>query len=211
MGFGLYGTGGLGRVDMLTIKSGGDYRVDYSVNNTFYGGGILFESGSAGEGYHNRVTINAEANSSFDAGYDYRLMTRIGINNLFAFQMVDKGPVRFFIGPLLGINIITGLAPTTRNEEWGPNRLKYSLAALAASGDPSFATYGLYYIYMDHIWERRLGAFIPIGIALGTNIMLGSSAAITLEAGFRCGLYILKKAGFNYEGYLNAGFIFGAI
>jgi len=34
---------------------------------------------------------------------------------------------------------------------------------------------------------------------------------ITLETGFRCGLYVLKKVGFNYEGYANAGFIFGAI
>jgi hypothetical protein len=211
MGFGFYGTGGLGRVDMLTINSDGDYRVNYSVNNTFYGGGILFDSGSTGEGFHNRLSIGAETNSTFDGRYEYRRMMRIGLNNLFAFEIVNKGPVRFFIGPLLGINVITGLAPTTRNEEWGPNRLKYSLSALAASGDPAFATYGLYYIYMDHIYEQKLGAFIPVGISLGTNIMLGKSAALTIEAGFRCGLYIFRKTGFNYEGYLNGGFIFGAI
>jgi len=93
----------------------------------------------------------------------------------------------------------------------GANRLKYSVAALAASGDPAFTTYGLYYIYMDRIYKRKLGAFIPVGVSLGINIMLGNSAALTIEAGFRCGIYVLRKAGFNYEGYLNGGFIFGAI
>ncbi len=211
MGFGFYGTGGLGRVDMLTIKSDGDYKVSYSTNNAFYGGGFLFDSGGAGQGFHNRLSIGAEANTTFDSRYEYRRLMRIGLNNLFAFEIVNEGPVRFFIGPLLGFQVLNGLAPTTRNEVWGPNRLKYSVAALAATGDPAFARYGLYYIYIDHIYKRKLGAFIPVGISLGINIMLGKSAALTIEAGFRCGIYVLRKAGFNYEGYLNGGFIFGAI
>lgn len=211
MGFGFYGTGGLGRVDMLTIKSDGDYKVSYSANNTFYGGGLLFDAGGSGDGFHNRLSIGAESNSTFDSRYEYRRLMRIGLNNLFAFEVVNQGPVRFFIGPLLGVQVLNGLAPTTRNEEWGPNRLKYSVAALAASGDPAFTAYGLYYIYMDRIYKRKLGAFIPVGVSLGINIMLGNSAALTIEAGFRCGIYVLRKAGFNYEGYLNGGFIFGAI
>lgn len=211
IGFGIYGTGGYGKVDMLKlVDNNSDYRVKYSMENALYGGGILFESGTESEDYHNRLNLGLEGSTVYAGRFDYNRLIRTKIENVFAFRVAGSEQVRFWIGPLIGFNLLTGLSNTTRNDRWTGQRIKYYLTALAAT-PPAFQYYGLYYIFLERIWKRTFGVFIPIGIALGTNINLASNVAITLEGGFRCGFYNLRSNGFNYEGYVNAGFIFGAI
>ena len=60
-----------------------------------------------------------------------------------------------------------------------------------------------------HRTKMEARALHPIWGPLGIKIGLGNPAALLLN-GF-WGIYVLRKAGFNYEGYLNGGFIFGAI
>lgn len=210
-GFGIYGTGGIGKADMLSFHHDGDYTVNYSLKNSFYGGGILLESGDDAAGYHNRLSLGLEGITAYGGVHQYRMLIRPHLNNVFAFKIAGNESFRFWIGPMLGINLLTGLIPTTRHHEWSFERNRYSLAALGSSPSQLVQAYGLYYIYYDHIWERTVGVSIPIGLVIGINVKLGESAAFTLEAGFRCGLFVLTKTGFNYEGYANAGFIFGAI
>jgi len=210
-GFGLYGTGGYGKADILKlVDHGGDYRVNYSSEGFFYGGGLLIESGNESEGYHNRFNLGLEGLTGFDRRFSYRRLMRAKIENVFAFRIAETDQVRFWIGPLLGVHLLTGLTNATRSDQWSGERIRYNLAALAST-TAAFRDYGLYSIYFDRVWKRVLGVFIPIGIATGTNIRLGESASFTLEAGLRCGFYYLRKGGFNYEGYANAGFIFGMI
>ncbi len=211
-GFGLYGTGGYGKVDMLTlINNGSDYKVNYSAEGFFYGGGLLVESGNESEGYHNRFNMGLEGSAKSDGRFSYRSLMRAKIENVFAFRIAGTDQVRFWMGPLLGIQFLTALTNATRSDRWSDDKMKYAMSALLLSNNASFQNFGLYYIYFDRVWKRVPGVFIPVGIAVGTNIKLGESAAFTVEAGFRCGFYYLRKGGFNYEGYANAGFIFGAI
>ncbi len=210
-GFGIYGTGGGGQVDMTRIKSNGDYSVIYSVKNAFYGGGLIFESGGDGSvGYRNRLAIGFEGIASFGGEKDYRRLMRAHLNNVFAFTVADGETVSFWIGPLIGAHLLTGHHATTRNKEWSKNRKNNYLLLLLAS-PPSAASYGLYYLHFDTIWERSVGVFVPIGLALGLQFRIGENARIAIEAGFRCGAYFMAKGGFNYEGYSNAGFIFGVM
>jgi hypothetical protein len=212
MGFGLYGTGGYGKVDMLKlVDNGSDYRVKYSIENSVYGGGFIIETGTESDGYHNRLNLGLEGSTTFAGRFDYKRLMRTKIENVFAFRIAGKEQVRFWIGPLLGFNLLTGLTNTTRNDRWSGDRVKYYLTALASTTSQAFHYYGLYYIFLEQVWKRTFGVFIPIGIAIGININLSSNAAITLEGGFRCGFYQLRNGGFNYEGYANAGFIFGAM
>jgi hypothetical protein len=207
MGFGMYGTSGYGKVDMLKLVNfASDYRVDYSTENFLYGGGLLLESGNESEGYHNRFKMGLEGSTTFAGRNSYRRLIRAKIENVFAFRVAGTDRFRFWIGPLLGVNLLTGLINTTRSDQWSSER-KNSTLALAQSA----AAFGLYYIYFDRIWKRTAGVFIPVGIATGINIKLGESAALTLEGGFRFGFYYLRNGGINYEGYVNAGFIFGVI
>ena len=210
-GFGFYGTGGYGKVDMLKpVDNYSDYRVKYSAENSFYGGGIMWESGNESEGYHNRLNAGIEGSDTYGGRYDYRRLIRAKIENVFAFRIAGSHHVRFWIGPLLGLNLLTGLSDTTRNALWSTDRVDYYLSAFASASTLG-QLYGLYYIYLDRVWRRTFGVYIPIGIALGLNIRLGENIALTLEGGFRCGFYVLKNVGFNYEGYMNAGCMFGAI
>jgi hypothetical protein len=211
MGFGFYGTGGYGKTDMLKlVDHNSDYKVDYSVNNAMYGGGFIFETGTESEGYHNRLNLGLEGSTTFAGRYDYKRLMRTKIENVFAFRIAGREQVRFWIGPLIGFNLLSGLTNTTRNDRWSSERVRYYCAALTPTPQ-AFQHYGLYYIFLERVWKRTYGVFIPIGIALGININLASNAAITLEGGFRCGFYHLRNSGFNYEGYANAGFIFGTI
>lgn len=214
MGFGFYGTGGYGKVDMMRIiDHGNDYRVMYSREHSLYGGGLILESGKESDGYHDRLNFGVEGSTSMGGRYEFRRLMRAKIDNVFAFRIAGNEQVRFWIGPLLGIQLLTGLSETTRNEQWGSDKLKYHLAALAVSSMlfPYGMPYGLNYVYFEKVWKRTYGVFIPIGLALGVNIRLGENAALTVEGGFRCGFYYLRNGGFNYEGYGTAGFIFGAI
>ena len=210
MGFGLYGTGGYGKVDMLKlVDNNSDYRVKYSVEHAIYGGGFLIETGDDADGYHNRLNIGLEGSSAYGGQFDYKRLIRVKIENVFAFRVAGNERVRFWLGPLIGFNVLTGLSNTTRNDRWSSSRVRAYLAPLLSS--PTAFTYGVYYIFFERIWKRSSGFYIPIGIALGINIKIASNTAITLEGGFRCGIYYLRHGGFNYEGYANAGFIFGAI
>jgi hypothetical protein len=211
MGFGLYGTGGYGKVDMLKpVYNNSDYRVKYSMENSVYGGGFIFESGIESEVYHNRLNVGLEGSTAFAGRFDYKGLMRTKIENVFAFRMAGNKQVRFWIGPLIGFNLLSGLTNTTRNDRWSSDIVKNYLAALLPTPQ-AFQYYGLYYIFLERVWKRTYGVFIPIGIALGININLASNVAMTLEGGFRFGFYHLRNSGFNYEGYANAGFIFGAI
>jgi hypothetical protein len=210
-GFGLYGTGGYGRVDMLkSVDHGNDYKVKYSNDNLLYGGGLLLESGNEVEGYHNRFGIGVEGSKSFSGRYEFRHLMRLKIENVFAFRVAGNEQIRFWLGPLLGVNLLTGLSNTTRNNKWSDDKLKNHLIVLVWS-PPASQAYGFYYIYLERVWKRTSGILIPIGLAMGINFKLAESATLTLEAGFRCGLYHLRNTGLNYEGYMNAGFIFGVI
>ena len=210
MGFGVYGTGGYGKVDMLKlVDNNSDYRVKYSLENAMYGGGILFESGNDADGYHNRLNLGLEGSSVYGGPFDYKRLVRVKIENVFAFRVAGNESIRFWVGPLIGINFLTGLSNTTRNDRWSGDRVKLYLNTLLLN-PPAFL-YGVYYIYFERIWKRAFGVFIPIGIALGINIKIATSVTLTLEGGFRCGFYNLRSSGFNYEGYGNAGVIFGAI
>ncbi len=211
IGFGFYGTGGYGKVDMMRIvDNGNDYRVVYSTKNSVYGAGLLLESGNESDTYHNRLNAGVEGSTLAGGRFQFRRFMRAKIENVFAFRLAESEIVRFWMGPLIGIQLLTGHASSTRNSEWGSDKFKYHLTALA-SAPPTYQLYGLYYLYFDHVWKRKFGVFIPVGIALGVNIRLGENAALTLEGGFRCGFYYLRNGGFNYEGYANAGFIFGAM
>jgi len=211
LGFGLYGTGGYGNVDMMRIiDNGNDYRVMYSIRNSLYGGGIVLESGDQSESYHNRFNAGVDGSTLSGGRYQFNRFMRVKLDNVFAFRLAESERVRFWMGPLLGLHLLTGLTPTSRNSEWPGDKLKYHLAALSMA-PAVFQPFGLYYLFVDHVWKRKFGVFIPVGIALGVNIRLAESAALTLEAGFRCAFYFLRNGGFNYEGYANAGFIFGAI
>jgi hypothetical protein len=212
MGFGVYGTGGYGKVDMMKlVNNGSDYKVIYSMENAIYGGGFLFESGTEADGFHNRLNLGVEGTTTDHGKYDYEHLIRAKIENVFAFRIAGNEKIRSWIGPLIGFNVLTGLTNTTRNDRWSDERVKYSLAALAATTSDAFKYYGLYYIYQERVWKRTYGVFIPIGLAVGVNFNIASSVALTVEGGFRCGYYYLRNSGFNYEGYLNAGIIFGAI
>jgi hypothetical protein len=212
IGFGFYGTGGYGKVDMMKIiDNGNDYRVMYSTENSVYGAGLLLESGGDSESYHNRLNAGVEGSKLYGGRYQFHRFMRAKIDNVFAFRLAESDRVRFWMGPLIGIHLLTGLASTTRNSEWASDKLKYHLAALAAATNNDVRLFGLYYLYIDNLWKRKFGVFIPIGVAMGVNIRLGENAAMTVEAGFRCGFYFLRNGGFNYEGYGNAGFIFGAM
>ncbi len=212
VGFGVYGTGGGGRVDILTLHKNNDYTVRYSMNQVFYGGGILIESGKgADEGFYNRISFGVEGDSTFGGRYEYRRLFRAHITNVFAFRVAGTEKFRFWMGPLIGVHLLTGLGEISRHDTWDQdkNRMAHllTLAGLPSSLWPA----GYYYHHYDHIWQRTYGVFIPVGVALGVNIMFNESAGMTVEGGFRCGLFHLTKTGFNYEGYLNAGFVFGAI
>jgi hypothetical protein len=210
MGFGLYGTGGYGKVDMLKlVDNNSDYRVKYSMENALYGGGVIFESGNEADGYHNRFNIGLEGSTVYGGTFDYTRLIRVKFENVFAFRITGNETFRLWIGPLIGLNFLTGLSNTTRNDRWSGDRVRYYLTALLPS--PTAFMYGVYYIYWERIWKRAFGVYIPIGIALGVNINIAASVAMTLEGGFRCGFYNLRNNGFNYEGYVNFGFIFGAI
>lgn len=212
VGFGFYGTGGYGRVDMMKIiDNGSDYRVIYSTNNSLYGGGLLLESGSDPGTYHNRLIFGLEGTTLSGGRYRFSRAMRAKIDNVFAFRLAESDTVRFWMGPLIGIQLLTGHAATTRNSEWQDDKFKYHLFLLSQASSPVTRLGGLYYLYIDHVWKRKFGVFIPVGIAMGINIRLGENAALTAEGGFRCGLYYLRNAGFNYEGYGSAGFIFGAM
>lgn len=211
VGFGVYGTGGGGQVDVLTLHSNNDYTVRYSMKHAFYGGGLLIESGTnAEEGYHNRISFGMEGISTFGGRYDYRRLFRAHITNVFAFRIAGSEKFRLWMGPLIGLHIITGLGHTSRHDTWDKdkNRLGHLLTAAL---EPNLQPAGFYYHHFSPVWERTYGVFVPIGAALGANIRLAESASMTVEGGFRCGLYYLTKTGFDYEGYLNAGFVFGAI
>ncbi len=209
-GFGVYGSFGGGKTDMLKPKGDGDYRVDYSQTGLFYGGGILIESGDAADGgFHNRFHLCIEGTRIYGGRYEYKRLIRTGFINTFAFRIAGNDRVRFWIGPLLGAQLITGLIGDYRKHTWGRDK-RDTFIALAAVSPPSVQSYALYYLYYDRVWRRTFGTFIPVGMALGLNIALGESAAFMIEGGFRCGLYVLTNAGFNYEGYGNMGFIFGA-
>ena len=210
-GFGVFGTGGGGKVDMMRVKSDGDYRVIYSMKNAFYGGGIFFEGGGYdSSAYRNRLALGAEGVSTFGGECEYSRLMRINLTNVFTFRVAGNDQFRFWIGPLIGAHFLTGLHSTTRNEVWSKNK-KDRFWLLAISGTPEIATYGLYYLHYATVWQRRLGFFIPLGLALGADVKIGDSVQIALEGGFRCGPYYLGKGGFNYEGYGNVGFIFGAM
>jgi hypothetical protein len=155
--------------------------------------------------------MGLEGSTTFVNRYSYRRLIRAKIENVFAFRVAGTDRVRFWLGPLIGVNLLTGLINTTRNDRWSSQRIKSSLNVLAQPAAAAFQSYGLYYIYFDRIWKRTAGVFIPVGIATGINIKLGESAALTLEGGFRFGFYYLRNGGVNYEGYVNAGFIFGVI
>ncbi|HOT44788.1 MAG TPA: hypothetical protein PLM53_03065 [Spirochaetota bacterium] len=212
VGFGFYGTGGYGRVDMMKIiDNGNDYRVIYSTNNSVYGGGLLLESGSDSGAYHNRLNFGVEGSTLSGGRYRFSRFMRAAIDNVFAFRLAESEAVRFWMGPLIGIQLLTGHAASTRNSEWPDDKFKYHLSLLSMAASPVTQLGGLYYLSIDHVWKRKFGVFIPLGVAMGINIRMGENAALTVEGGFRCGLYYLRNAGFNYEGYGNAGFIFGAM
>ncbi|MBN2079835.1 MAG: hypothetical protein JW838_12785 [Spirochaetes bacterium] len=209
-GFGVYGTGGGGKVDMMRIKSDGDYNVIYSMKNVFYGGGVFLESGGdESSAFQNRLAFGAEGVSTFGGECEYRRLMRVSLNNVFTFRVAGNEKYRFWIGPLIGLHFLTGLHSTTRNEVWSKNK-KNNITMLSLLGSSTTFAYGLYYLHYETVWHRRLGFFIPLGLALGVNVGLSESVRIALEAGFRCGPYYLGKGGFNYEGYGNFGFIFGA-
>ena len=211
IGFGLYGTGGGGNVDILTIHKDNDYSVRYSMKQVVYGGGLLIESGkSAEEGYHNRLSIGLEGMSTFGGRYEYRRLFLANITNVFAFRIAGNEKFRFWIGPLIGLHVITGLGEISRHDTWDQDKNRFA-HLLTATLPANLQPFGYYYHHYDRIWQRTYGVFIPIGAAIGTNIMFNESASMTIEAGFRCGLLYLTKSGFDYDGYLNVGFIFGAI
>jgi hypothetical protein len=207
IGFGVYGGGGGGRADLLHQ----DTTVDYTVNQGFYGGGILFESGShSEEGYHNRLSIGMEGITANGGKYDYKALWRVNLINTFAFRMYATEKIRFWIGPQIGAHVLTGLTATYRNSEWsGSFKEKYWIMTAAAA--PSLAPAVWWYEYQQPVWKRTVGLFAHPGLALGLNFQLGETAFFTAECGFRIGLFALSKTGVNYEGFCNAGFIFGSI
>ncbi len=207
--FGFYGTGGYGRVDMTELDEDTrdyDYRVKYSTDSALYGGGITIETGDSSNSFHNRLNLGLAGLTSWGGQYDYRYLLRASIDNIFTIRIAESERMRFWIGPLIGFHLITGLTSSTRSKEWSDEKI--------AEYNVTFSTptpASMYYLYIDEVWARTYGIFIPIGIATGLNIKLGQSAAITVEAGFRCGLYYLQDTGFNYEGYASVGFLFGTI
>lgn len=210
-GFGIYGTGGGGKVDMMRIRGDGDYNVIYSMKNAFYGGGIFLEGGGDdSSAYRNRFALGAEGMSTFGGECEYSRLLRVTLNNVFTFRVAGNERYRLWIGPLIGLHFLTGLHSTTRDEVLSKHR-KNNIRALALLGSPPVAAYGLYYLHYETVWQRRMGFFIPLGIALGVNFTLGESVQIALEGGFRCGALYLGKGGFHYEGYGNVGFIFGVM
>ncbi len=213
-GFGFYGTGGYGKVDMMRIiDNGGDYRVTYSSKHSLYGAGLMLETGDESKEYHNRLNAGIEGSTIEGGRFQYRRFMRFKIDNVFAFRIAGNEQVRFWIGPLIGIHLLTGHAKSTRNSEWSTDKFNYHFYGLLLlnTTNPIFTAYGINYLLFDHIWKRKFGVFIPIGLALGFNITLAENAALTVEAGFRCGFYFIRNSGFNYEGYGNVGFLFGAI
>jgi hypothetical protein len=195
---------------MMRVKSDGDYKVIYSMKNAFYGGGIFFESGGDDSSFRNRFALGGEGMSTFGGECEYNRLMRVYFNNVFTFRVAGNEKYRLWIGPLIGLHFLTGLHSTTRNEVWSQNKKNY-LRVLALLGSTTTAAYGLYYLHYETVWQRRLGFFIPLGLALGVNVKLSESVQIALEGGFRCGALYLGKGGFNYEGYGNVGFIFGAM
>ncbi len=212
-GFGFFGTGGYGKVDMMRIiDNGSDYRVTYSSKHSLYGAGLMLETGDESKEYHNRLNAGVDGAAIEGGRFQYRRSMRFKIDNVFAFRIAGNEQVRFWIGPLIGIHLLTGHAKSTRNSEWSTDKLQYHMLAIWSPLIPNdYRLYGLYYIYSEKIWKRKFGVFIPVGLALGFNITLAENAALTVEAGFRCGFYSLRNSGFNYEGYGNVGFLFGAI
>ncbi|MBP7738477.1 MAG: hypothetical protein KA369_21060 [Spirochaetes bacterium] len=211
IGFGFYGTGGYGKVDMMRfIDNGNDYRVMYSIKNSVYGAGLILESGDDSKNYHNRLNAGVEGSYPMGGRYQFRRFMRAKIDNIFAFRVAGNEQVRFWLGPLIGIQLLTGHVRTTRDSEWSFYKRSNHLSLLSYA-PPVYLLYGLYYMYYENLWKRKYGIFIPVGIAMGVNIRLSENAAITVEGGFRCGFYFIRNGGFNYEGYANAGFIFGAI
>jgi hypothetical protein len=209
-GFGIYGSFGGGKTDMLKPRGNSDYRVDYSQTGLLYGGGMLIESeGTADADFHNRFSLCIEGARIYGGRYEYQRLIRTGFINTFAFRIAGNDRFRFWIGPLIGAQLITGLMGDYRRHTWSSDK-RDAFIALAAVSPPDVQTYALYYLYYDRVWRRTFGTFIPVGMALGLNIALGESASFMIEGGFRCGLYVLTNAGFNYEGYGNMGFVFGA-
>ncbi|MBN2158649.1 MAG: hypothetical protein JW807_04585 [Spirochaetes bacterium] len=209
-GFGIYGSIGGGKTDVLSW-SNDDYEVDYSYTHMYYGGGIIFESADEEDGiFHNRLDLGVEGMSVYAGRHDYRMLIKPGLVNTFAFRVAGNERVRFWIGPQIGFQLLTGLKQTTRRKTWGQAR-KDTLAVLMVLAPPATQLYGWYYLNRDPVWKRTIGAAVPVGLALGVNIAMTETAAFFIEGGVRCGLLALTGAGFNYEGYSHIGFIFGAI
>jgi hypothetical protein len=136
MGFGFIGTGGIGKTDYLSSRSGDDiYKVDYSKVNAFYGGGLLFDTGNPEDGYHNRIGLTLEGVSTTGGRYNFKHVFRGGFVNTFAFKAAGSEGFRFWLGPLIGLHYLTGKYETHRNQEWSPDRKRWFVAAnLAFAG-----------------------------------------------------------------------------
>lgn len=206
--FGLFGTGGYGKTDYLRAHEDEDiYKVDYSAHGALYGGGLIFNTGGAEESYRTRMQIVFEGMSPRGGTYSFTRAFRGGFNSVFAFRAAGDDKFAFWIGPLIGIHYLTSKYKTTRNEEWGTPKKRWFFAANIVN--PSLQPYSIWYYYFDPMWKRTHGGGFQAGIAMGFDIGLTQQTAVTIEAGFRCGIIYLIKPGFNYEGYLAAGCLFG--
>lgn len=168
---GAYGTAGGGEM-LFTVP--GELVSDRPAMRTtaVYGCGIMLDTGRGrGSLLDYRLTLGYEFRHSGDtmaAG-----LHNIAATHTLSFGIIQSEPVRFWMGPRIGLGYLWG-----RNSYTGVNSLSSDLALLY----PGSIMYGLYLSR-----ERLKFSYFHLqaGIALGVDIHIGRNVSVPVEVGFR--------------------------